>query len=263
MICLILVAGYATRLYPLTENNPKSLLEIAGKTILQHILEKVERVSSIDTVCLVSNARFIDQFESWVKAYPTRLNIEIVNDGSTTNENRLGAVGDIQLAISRKKINEPVLVLAGDNLFDFELADFVNFHHNVNTSCITVHELKDEQQLRRTGVAELNNEGKVISFEEKPVKPRSNLAVPPFYIYTEAALRLFERYLEEGNNADAPGYFIPWLINREEVYAYKFSGQRYDIGTIDSYESTRKLFEKEQSSIGISNRGEGGLDESG
>lgn len=144
--------------------------------------------------------------------------------------------------IDKVDIDEDLLVLAGDNLFDFELVDFVEFYEGVGADCITTHQLDDIEEIKRTGVIELDNDRIVTSFEEKPEKPKSNLAVPPFYIYQKETLPLIDQYLAEGENPDAPGNFIPWLIKHKDVYAYEFVGKRYDIGTLESYEKVQEMF---------------------
>ena len=245
MKCILLVAGYATRLYPLTENMPKSLLKVAGKTILEHILDKVKEIESIDEVILVSNDRFYIQFKEWVEQYTFNKKLTVLNDQTTTNENRLGAIADLKFAIDSLKIEDDILVLAGDNLFDFSLEEFVAYFQKVQGNCITVNELEDIEALIRTGVVEVDEKGIAISFEEKPQQPKSNLAVPPFYIYQKTTLPLIEHYLKEGNNPDAPGNFIPWLIQKDKVYTYQFEGRRYDIGTHESYKMVNELFSKD------------------
>jgi len=242
MKCIILAAGYATRLYPLTKNTAKPLLEVAGKPILKHILEKVERIDVIDDIYIVTNDKFYSDFVNWVNNNPSEKEITVINDQTTTNDNRLGAIADIQYVIQKEKLAEDVLVLAGDNLFDFELTDFVDFYHTTKADCITTHQLDDVEEIKRTGVVEVNDNKIVTSFEEKPEHPKSNLAVPPFYIYQKETLPLIDQYIAEGNNPDAPGHFVPWLIKHKDVYAYEFSGQRYDIGTMESYEKVQTLF---------------------
>jgi len=243
MKCILLAAGYATRLYPLTKNRPKSLLLVGGKTILEHIVKKVEKVESIDCIYIVSNGKFYTHFVQWVENYSSSQEVKVLNDLSTSNEKRLGAIGDIKFAIDNENIEDDILVMAGDNLFDFDLSDFEAYYRKVGHDCITVHELDDTEELKKTGVAELDDNCRVISFEEKPLEPKSNLAVPPFYIYQVSTLHLFARYLSEGNNPDAPGNFIPWLIKHKDVYAFRFKGRRYDIGTPESYKKVQKLFE--------------------
>jgi glucose-1-phosphate thymidylyltransferase len=169
--------------------------------------------------------------------------VSIVNDGSTSNEDRLGALFDLKLAVDRAGVDDDALVLAGDNLFDFELSDFAAYFGHVKHDCITAHELSDVTSLRRTGVVELSEDSRVMSFEEKPSEPQSSWAVPPFYAYLRHTLLThLSAYLAQGGEADAPGSFIPWLIRRVPVYAYRFSGGRYDIGNHESYRRVAELF---------------------
>ena len=244
MKCVILAAGYATRMYPLTENLPKSLLVVGGKTILGHILAKVEEVPEIDEIVLVSNAKFAGQFRAYLEKSGQDDRISLIDDGTWDNEHRLGAVADLGLAIERRRIDDDVLVLAGDNLFDFSLRDFVAYFHTVNADCITTYIEENIEALQRTGVAELDPSGRVRSFEEKPKKPRSNNAVPPFYIYTRATIKIIQQFLHSGKNTDAPGQFVSWLTDKQPVFAYKFVGTRYDIGSIAGFEEIKRIFSK-------------------
>jgi glucose-1-phosphate thymidylyltransferase len=242
MKCIILAAGYATRLYPLTLDRPKPLLALGGRTILDRILDKVRRVDGMEEIVVVSNAKFYRQFRSWAEEtdYPGK--VTVLDDGSTENENRLGAVADIDFAVRKSVITGDCMVLAGDNLFDFELSDFAGYFRDKGRDCITAHYQNDKERLRRTGVIETDRAGRVLSFEEKPREPKSNLAVPPFYLYTPHTLSLIETFLLEGNNPDAPGNFIPWLLRHREVYAYIFPGERYDIGNKESLEEAERIF---------------------
>ncbi|MEL7556144.1 MAG: nucleotidyltransferase family protein [bacterium] len=242
MKCLLLVAGYATRLYPLTKDRPKSLLPVGGKTILGRLIDKIDQVPQINEIILVSNARFADQFGAYIKEIGQDDRISMINDGTWDNESRLGAIGDMDLAIRQEGIDEDLMVLAGDNLFDFSLADFATFQAGVAADCITAHREERLTALRKTGVAELDEAGRVLSFEEKPAQPRSNFAVPPFYLYKKETLPLIRSYIEEGNNADAPGQFVGWLVNKKPVYAFRFSGKRHDIGSLESYQEAQRLF---------------------
>lgn len=242
MKAIILAAGYATRLYPLTENRPKPLLEIGGKPILQYLLEKIEPLDLVDEVIIATNDRFYDQFVDWMAGFVYSKTIIVLNDGTTANENRLGAIADLCFALKERQLDEDLLVLAGDNLFDFALTDFVAYYQEVRADCITAHQLDDLEELRKTGVIETNGEGRVLSFAEKPMDPRSNLAVPPFYIYRRDTIPLLKEYLQAGENPDAPGNFIPWLLKRKKVYAFRFEGARYDIGTLESYRLVNELF---------------------
>ena len=241
MKCILLAAGYATRLYPLTRDIPKALLPIGNSSILEFLLEKIGQVEGIDLVLIVTNSQFFTQFEKWLEQHPGKKKITVLNDGTTSDENRLGAIADLQFAIDAGEVDDDVLVLAGDNLFDFSLVDFVAFFHQVDQNCITAHELLDQKALRRTGVIETDEQDRVVSFEEKPKQPKSSLAVPPFYLFKRETLPLIRNYLAEGHNTDAPGNFIPWLIQVQEVYAYRFQGNRYDIGTLESYQQAIRM----------------------
>jgi glucose-1-phosphate thymidylyltransferase len=240
---LILAAGYATRLYPLTKNTPKPLLEVAGKTILDYIVEKMDKVEEIDEIIIVTNDKFTSNFEEWTKDVSYSKAFTVVNDGTDTNDNRLGAIGDIQYVIEQLDLEDDLMVVAGDNIFDFELVDFATYFKQVGTDCITVYQEENEEQLKRAGIVELDNDSKVLSFEEKPESPKSNFAVPAFYLYKKETLPTFKEYLAEGYNPDAPGHFIPYLIAQKPVHAFQFKGQRYDIGTVESYERVQEIFE--------------------
>lgn len=239
---IILAAGYAMRLYPLTENQPKTLLPVAGKPMVEYILDNLARASVVNEVVVVSNARFYDQLCDWKRQYHYPVPIEILNDGTTSNDNRLGAIADLQLAVKEYDINEDILVVAGDNLFDFEVSNLVRFYHEVQADCICAGQLDDKKILRRFGVVELDEDNSVLSFEEKPEYPKTNLAVPAIYIYRSDSIPLIDQYLAEGNSPDAPGNFIPWLIKHKAVYAYRFTGSFYDVGTLESYEEVNRVY---------------------
>ncbi len=242
MKCILLVAGFATRLYPLTLHTPKPLLPVGGKTILDRLMEKLEEIPSLEEVILVSNGRFFSHFVQWATTCVSTLRVIVLNDGAMDNDQRLGAVADLEFAVREKNIREDTLVLAGDNLFDFSLKAFVDFFHAKRADCITTHPVEDPEHLKRTGVILVNSDGKVVEFEEKPKHPKGTLAVPPIYLYRQDTLPLLTSYLKEGNNPDAPGNFIPWLLQRKEVYAYFFQGKRYDIGTPESLEEARRVY---------------------
>lgn len=244
MKCIILAAGYATRLYPLTENQPKPLLEVAGKSILDYAMEKIDRVTEIDEVIIVTNNKFANHFEEWKASSSYTKDITVVNDGTLTNDTRLGAIGDIQYVIEQLNVQDNLMVIAGDNLFDFELSDFAEFFYQKGTDCITTYHEDDYAQLQRAGVIEIDGKSRVLSFEEKPEKPRSSYCVPAFYLYKKETLPSFNEYLLEGNNPDAPGHFVPYLIQQKSVHAFQFEGKRYDIGTLESYERVQEIFTK-------------------
>lgn len=182
MKCIILAAGYATRLYPLTENFPKPLLDVRGKSILEWLVEDIEAVSQVDEIIVVSNHKFYQQFMSWKSRLNSRLPITVIDDGSTANDNRLGAVKDIVFAVEKCHIEDDILVMAGDNLLDFSVSGFVDFYNEKKAACVMRHYEPSIEKLRRTGVAIIDENSRVLQMQEKPRDPRSNWAVPPFYI---------------------------------------------------------------------------------
>ena len=242
MKCLILAAGYATRLYPLTKDTPKPLLEVAGKSILERLLDKISLIDKIDHVYVVTNSKFAQAFEEWVGQYTYTKPLTVIDDGTTSNDNRLGAIGDIQYVIDQVDLSDDLMILAGDNLFDFELFDLEQFFQEKNADVITAYEITDIGLARRVGIVEIDPSAKILSFEEKPQEPKSNWGVPALYIYKRETLPLIKQYLQEGNNPDAPGHFIPWLIKHKPVFAFQFKGQWHDIGTIESYQEAQLVF---------------------
>ena len=235
MKCIIIAAGYATRLYPLTENFPKPLLEVGGKPILDHLIDDAEPM--IDEFVVVTNHKFAKIFEDWAK---TKKNVRIIDDGTQTNETRLGAVKDIQLAA--RDIEDDVLVMAGDNLLDFSLKGFVEFAKEKRTSCVMCHEENDLKKKQKTAIITIDDENKILSYEEKPKEPKGNLAVPPFYVYRHEDIRRIQEALDEGCGYDAPGSFAAWLSHKTPMHAYIMPGHRYDIGDLKSYEDVKRRF---------------------
>jgi glucose-1-phosphate thymidylyltransferase len=238
MIAVLLAAGYGTRLYPLTRNRAKPLLEVGGRPILDHIVDRLDNAPEIERMVLVSNGRFAGDFARWQASRPAGAKrIDILNDGTTSNENRLGAVADIHLAVHRQALSgESVYVLATDNLPKFDLCDIISLSRRKSASAVfAVRE--DRERLKRSGVAELDEEGRIVGFEEKPEAPRGEYRVPPFYCYTPQAVALLDVFLDEGHNPDAPGHFLAWLVNREPVYARRTEVGTWDIGTLESYKA--------------------------
>ena len=240
MKCLILAAGYATRLYPLTENFPKPLLKVGDKTILDWLVDDIETSGEVDEYIVISNHKFAAHFEKW--AAEKSQNITVVDDGTSTNETRLGAVKDIQFAIEKRQIDSDVLVIAGDNVLDFSLTKFIAYAKQKQTSCIMRYFEKDEKKLQKGGVVTVDENDKIIAMEEKPSAPKSNWACPPFYYYTKEDTRLVKKGNEAGCGTDAPGSYIAWLCSVTDVHAMEMPGRRYDIGNIESYKRVEEEY---------------------
>lgn len=240
MKAIILAAGYATRLYPLTLKKSKALLEINGKPIIDYIVSELNKIDAIDTIYVITNGLFAQDFCDWQKTATSKVPVVVVNDNTTSEETKLGAIGDINYCINEQNITDDTLIIAGDNFFDFALADFYNFHKEHNKDAVCVEEIDDIEQLQRFAVAKLDGD-KIINLVEKPKNPESNTAVFAIYIYKKDSIALVKKYIEDGNNPDAPGYFLEWLYKQKEVYAYKIQGHCYDIGTLVSYEGVQKI----------------------
>ena len=239
MKCLILAAGYATRLYPLTENFPKPLLKVGKKTILDWLIDDIDTVGLVDTYVVISNHKFVHHFENW--AAKKKQKIVVVDDGTSSNETRLGAVCDVQFAIDKLGLDDDMMVIAGDNVLDFSLSEFVAYAQRKQTSCIMRYYEPDEKKLVKCGVVELDGEDKILSMEEKPAQPRSHWCCPPFYVYTrEDARKVKEAIAGKKCGTDAPGSFIAWLSGITAVHAMEMPGKRYDIGNLASYEQVQK-----------------------
>ena len=239
MKCLILAAGYATRLYPLTENFPKPLLKIGDKTILDWLVDDINTTGLVDTYIVISNHRFARHFEDWAKTKTQK--IVVVDDGTISNETRLGAVGDVHFAIEKLGLDDDMLVIAGDNVLDFSLGKFMAYAKDKKTSCIMRYYEPREEKLVKCGVLVPDENDRVLSMEEKPACPKSHWCCPPFYIYTrEDAGRVKEAMAEKKCATDAPGDFIAWLCTVTTVHAMEMPGKRYDIGNLESYEQTQR-----------------------
>lgn len=238
MTAIILAAGYATRMYPLTLNFPKPLLEVGVKKIIDHLLDDLVQ-SGVERTVVVSNHKFIDQFTSWAD---TRENVIVLDDGSVDNDHRLGAVKDIEFAIEEANIDDDIVVLAGDNVLNFSLSSFIKYGKEKKTTCIMRHEQRDINKLRKTGVIVIDDNDLVLEMDEKPQEPKSIWAVPPFYYYTKEDIKLVKEGIESGCGTDAPGSFISWLVKKKPVHAFLMPGERFDVGSIEGYEKIKKEY---------------------
>ena len=240
MKCLILAAGYATRLYPLTENFPKPLLTVGDKAILDWLIEDIDTCGAVDEYIVISNHKFAHHFEKWAANKPQT--VTVVDDGTSTNETRLGAVRDIQYAIDTRHLDDDLLVIAGDNLLDFSLTAFIAYAQRKRTSCIMRYYEPSEQKLLKCGVVTVDANDRILDMTEKSPTPATNWCTPPFYFYTKADAKLVQRGIDAGCGTDAPGSYIAWLCKQTPVHAMEMPGARYDIGNLASYEQVQKEY---------------------
>ena len=240
MKCLILAAGYATRLYPLTENFPKPLLEVGGKTILDWLLDDMDTAGVIDEYVVISNHKYAHHFESWAAKKPMK--ITVVDDGTTSNETRLGAVRDIRFAIDKLGLDDDLLVMAGDNLLDFSMTSFIRYALQKNAPCTMRYYEPSFQKLLKSGIVTVDGEDQILRMTEKVPDPETHWISVAFYYYPRGAAKLIGQALAEGCGADAPGSFMIWISRRMTSYAMEMPGSRFDVGDIASYQQVQKEY---------------------
>lgn len=240
MKCLILAAGYATRLYPLTKNFPKPLLKVGEKTILDWLIEDIEQSGLVDEYVVISNHKYVDCFTEWKNAKTQP--ITVVDDGTDSNETRLGAVKDIQFAIDTLGLDDDMLVIAGDNVLDFSLTKFIDYAKEKQTSCIMRYYEPNEAKLHKCGVVTVDEKDKVVGMVEKPAEPPTHWCCPPFYYYTKEDARMVAAGIESGCGTDAPGSYIAWLCTQTTVHAMEMPGKRFDIGNLESYQQVNETY---------------------
>lgn len=232
---IVIAAGYATRLGELTRNFPKPLLKIGDSTILGRMLDDIDRIPQIDEHIIITNHKFAGIFEEWAAGLHYSKPVTIVDDGTETNDTRLGAVCDLLFAMDKLHIDDDMLVVAADNLLFFSFREFVDFAYAKDASCIMCHEQPSIEKLQRTGVVVLDADQKVLNMEEKPQEPKTHWAVPPFYIYLKKDLELIRHSVENGCGKDAPGNLAHYMVDNTAMYAWKMSAGRFDIGSLDTY----------------------------
>jgi glucose-1-phosphate thymidylyltransferase len=256
---IVLAAGYATRLRPLTDSIPKMLLPLAGRPMLDYLIDRIEAVDEIDEIHVVTNARFAGDLGAWATQRSGRRGVGVWNDGTISNDDRLGAIGDLRFTIEQAGLEgEDLLVAAGDNLFEFSLSEYVRFWRSKGDgSCIALYEFPELEQVKQYGVVEIDQNDQVVSLVEKPAEPKSRLISIAVYLYRADHAALLPQYLAEGNSPDQPGHFPAWLHTRAPVYGYRFSGDWLDIG------DPQQLLEADnrmRARLGLQPRGEYSLD---
>lgn len=240
MTCVILAAGYATRLYPLTENFPKPLLTVGEKTILDWLVDDIDAAGQTDAYVVISNHKFAAQFAAWAKAKPQR--ITVVDDGTVSNETRLGAVKDLEYAMEQLSLDDDLLVIAGDNVLDFSLTRLIDYASEKQASCVMRYYEPDEARLKKCGVAQIGENDLLLSLEEKPAAPKSHWCTPPFYFYTRADAAKIPVAVADGCGTDAPGSLVAWMCRHSRVYSMEMPGSRYDVGNLESYDAVREIY---------------------
>ncbi|MFH1323970.1 MAG: nucleotidyltransferase family protein [Nanoarchaeota archaeon] len=238
----MLAAGYATRLYPLTQDNPKPLLGVGGKPIVEHLIRKIEEIDGVDEIFIVTNAKFYDVFENWLSGFNSTKKIKILNDNTTSNEDRLGSLGDVNFAIEKENIKDDILLVAGDNLFEFSLKEFLDGLKPTGKSAVVLYDVADRELVKQYGIVEVDKNNKMLDFEEKPSEPKSTLASTGIYFYPSYVLPMLQNYVHKYKNSDKAGNFLEWLHKNEDVYCYITQKRWIDIGSLDQLEKARKEF---------------------
>jgi glucose-1-phosphate thymidylyltransferase len=245
MKLIILAAGYATRLYPLTLDRPKPLLAVAGKPMIEHVLDNLAPVEEIDHAYVVTNAKFAGHFRRWADEYGKRnagVGFTIIDDGSTDDSNKLGAIGDLNLVLTEARVEDDIVVVAGDNLFSESLGEFGRFVSERRAPVLAVYDVGDLEAIKKYNSIEVGEDGRITFFEEKPAQPKSTLTGIALYYYPQSALPLIRRYVEEGNNPDQPGRLVQWMYTRTPFYTWKVPGLWYDVGSKETLEEADRIF---------------------
>jgi len=245
---IVLAAGYATRLHPLTLNQPKPLLQVAGKPMMEHVLDNLKPIREIDRIYVVTNEKFVSHFQKWAERYGSthpHARVAIINDHSTDDSNKLGAIGDMNLVINEAQIDTDIVVVAGDNLFSESLAGFGQFAQKKDAPVLAVYDVGDLEQIRKYNSIEVNDDGRITYFEEKPAAPKSTLTGIALYYYPKSVLPLIKQYIAEGNNADQPGRLVQWLYPRLPFYVWQVPGIWFDVGSKETLEEANRIFSRE------------------
>jgi glucose-1-phosphate thymidylyltransferase len=235
---LVLAAGYATRLYPLTLDKPKALLTVGGRPMLDYVLERLQAMG-VDETIVVTNAKFTPHFEEWAAG---KDGVTVVNDGTTSNDDRLGAIGDIGFVLEELGVDDDLVVVAGDNLFGEDVSGFATYGREVDAPVLAVHDVGDLTRMHEYNQIEVDDQGRIVFFEEKPANPRSTLTGVALYFYPRTILPRIREYLDAGNNPDQPGRLVEWLYPRTAVYTWQLPGEWYDIGSAETLQEADRIF---------------------
>lgn len=242
MEVIVLAGGFAKRMWPLTKDKPKHLLQIANKPMLEYVLEKICEISNVNNVYISTNAKFEDNFTEFIKNYKTDLKLKLIIEPTLSEEKKLGSIGALGFLIQKESINEDTIIIGGDNLFDFKMKDVLNNFKEKDSSVIVVYDINDWKKAELYGIVDLNEDNKISQFLEKPKNPPSTLAATACYILKRMDVQNIISYLNEGNPSDAMGFFIQWLINKTNVYGFVHKGIWFDIGSIESYNEACKYY---------------------
>lgn len=245
MKVIILAAGYATRLYPLTLSQPKPLLPVAGKPMVEHVLDNLAPISGIDRIYVVTNAKFADHFQKWADHYratKSKLEFTICNDGSTDDSNRLGAIGDINFVLTTQSVDDDLIVVAGDNLFSEKLSEFGRFCAAAKTPVLALYDVGNLEEIKKYNAITVDGAGRITFFEEKPKQPTSTLTGIALYYYPRRSIALIKQYIAEGNNPDQPGRLVQWLYPRTPFLTWRVPGIWFDIGSKETLEEANQIF---------------------
>jgi len=245
MKVIILAAGYATRLYPLTLTQPKPLLAVAGKPMIEYVLDNLAPIGGLERVYVVTNAKFAGHFQKWADTYHAghpKLDFTVVNDGSTDDSNKLGAIGDLHLVLTREQIDGDLIVVAADNLFSQTLEGFGRYCQEVKAPVLAVYDVGDLDQIKKYNAITIDRDRRITFFEEKPKQPTNTITGIALYYYPREVLPLIRQYVAEGNNPDQPGRLVQWLYPRVPFYTWLVPGLWYDIGSKETLEEANRIF---------------------